>query len=150
MIEAKAWITSNNYPRGIFVATNFDLYVADACNDRIQLFKSEEVNAITVAGSGAPTTIQLNYPTAVMLDGDGYLFIADSNNVRIIGSGPYGFRCVIGCTGGYGSASNQLSFLQSMAFDSYGNVFIVDTYNNRVQTFRVSSHSCSKWSRKVN
>jgi hypothetical protein len=131
-------------PRGIFVTINFDLYVADAGNNRIQLFHQGQLNGTTVVGSGAPGTIQLQNPVAVMLDADGYLFIADSSSSRIIGSGPYGFRCVVGCTNGYGSASNQLSYPQSMAFDSYGNIFVADSYNNRVQKFMLSSNSCSK------
>ena len=133
-----------NNPSGIFVATSFDLYVADSNNHRIQLFSSGQLNGATVAGSGAPSTIQLRYPTAVMLDADGYLFITDNNNHRIIGSGPYGFRCVIGCTNGYGSGSNQLYSPQNMAFDSYGNIFVADTNNYRVQKFLLSVNSCSK------
>ena len=54
-------------PYGIFVDTNFDLYVADSGNNRIQLFRSEKLDAITVAGSGsANATITLNYPSGVM------------------------------------------------------------------------------------
>ena len=131
-------------PRGIFVAVSFDLFVADYSNHRIQRFQPGQLNGTTVAGRDAPGTIELRCPTAVMLDGDGYLFIADSQNYRIIGSGPYGFRCVVGCTTGYGSGSNQLSYPQSMAFDSYGNIIVTDSDNNRVQKFMVSFNSCSK------
>ena len=131
-------------PRGICVTTSFDLYVADAGNHRIQRFKPSQVNGTTMAGREAPGTILLHSPTAVILDGDGYLFIADSANYRIVGSGPYGFRCVIGCTGVAGSASDQLSSPQSVAFDSYGNIFIVDNNNNRVQKFMLSFNSCGK------
>ena len=133
-----------NTPRGIFVAINFDLYVADCQNHRIQLFRSGVANGITVAGSGAPETISLSYPGAVILDGDGYLFIADCNNYRIVGSGPGGFRCVIGCTNGRGSAPNQFVSAQTLAFDSYGNIYVMDTGNNRVQKFVLSSYTCSE------
>ncbi|CAF1409292.1 unnamed protein product, partial [Adineta steineri] len=37
-------------PLGIFVDMNFDLYVADCNNDRVQLFQSGKLNGITVAG----------------------------------------------------------------------------------------------------
>ena len=132
-------------PRGIFVAINFDLYVADCNNHRIQLFRPGAVNGTTVAGSGAPETIQLRYPAAVILDGDGYLFVADWYNFRIVGSGPDGFRCVIGCTSVKGSAPNQLSAPLNIAFDSHGNIFVVDMENNRVQKFLLLSNTCSEW-----
>jgi sugar lactone lactonase YvrE len=132
------------YPHGIFVDINFNLYVADTYNQRIQVFQSGQSSATTVAGIGAPGTIELNNPSDVVLDGDGFLFIADSNNERIIGSGLFGFRCVVGCSGTSGSASNQLHFPQAMAFDSYGNIFVVDTSNNRIQKFFLASNSCSE------
>ena len=132
------------YPHGIFVASNFDLYVADTNNHRIQLFYPDQLNGTTVAGRDAPGTMQLSSPRGVMFDADGYLFIVDSDNCRIVGSGPYGFRCVIGCTSGWGSASHQLANPQSMAFDSYGNIFVIDTANDRLQKFSVSFNSCSK------
>ena len=132
------------YQRGIFVTHNSELYVADTNNYRVQLFRAGQLNGTTMAGREALGTVQLLNPSAVMLDGDGYLFILDAYNYRVVGSGPYGFRCVIGCTNGRGSSSNQLSASRSMAFDSYGNIFIVDTDNNRVQKFFLSSGTCSK------
>jgi sugar lactone lactonase YvrE len=135
-------------PYGIFVDVNFDLYVADQSNNRIQLFKLGQSNALTVAGNGAASTITLNHPTGVVLDADKYLFIVDSGNNRIVGSGPYGFRCIIGCTGS-GSAPNQLSSPQNMAFDSYGNIFVADFGNNRIQQFALVTNSCGKYNETI-
>jgi hypothetical protein len=130
--------TSNQltYPWGIFVDRNLNLYVADCGNDRVQLFFSGQVTATTVAGNGAPNTISLSCPTDVMLDADGYLFIVDNSNHRIIGSGPNGFRCLVACSGP-GGAFNQLSNPISFSFDSYGNIFVVDRDNNRIQKFNL-------------
>jgi hypothetical protein len=141
--------TSNmlNSPQGIFVDTNFDLYVADCNNNRIQLFHFGQLNATTVAGNGFSGAINLQCPTAVILDANNYLFIVDNNNHRIIGSGPYGFRCVVGCSGTSGSASDQLSYPQSLAFDSFGNLFIVDRNNSRVQKFLLDASSCGMYIR---
>ena len=76
------------YPNGIFVDSNFDLYVADGFNNRIQLFRQDEVNGITVAGNGSINiTITLYYPSGIVLDADGYIFITDLSNHRIVGSG---------------------------------------------------------------
>jgi hypothetical protein len=131
-------------PQGIFVDINLDLYVADYYNGRIQLFRLGQLNAITVAGKGALNTITLSRPTGVVLDADKYLFIVDSINHRIIGSGPYGFRCLVGCSGSLGSASNQLNSPQSMTFDSYGNMFVIDRDNRRIQKFMLDTESCGK------
>ncbi|CAF4199818.1 unnamed protein product, partial [Adineta steineri] len=82
-------------------------------------------------------------PSDVALDGGGYLFIVDSNNNRIIGSGPNGFRCIIACASTSGSTSNQLSSPSTFSFDSYGNIFITDQGNSRVQKFLIESTSYS-------
>lgn len=95
-------------PRGIFISTNFSLYVADCYNNRIQLFQHGRSHGTTVAGAGASGAISLLCPTSVILDGDGYLFIADSQQNRIIASSESGFRCILGCTGLAGSTSDTL------------------------------------------
>ncbi len=133
-----------NSPHGIFVDINFDLYVADCNNNRIQLFGSGQSNGSTVAGSGASNTITLSCPTGIVLDADKYLFIVDQINNRIVASGPNGFRCLVGCFG-YGSASNQLYYPQSMAFDSYGNMFVTDMNNDRIQKFILLNKTLSKY-----
>ena len=135
-----------NGPRGIFVDTNFDLYVADYWNDRVQRFTLGGPNGTTVAGSKGPGNFSLNNPSGVFLDGNGYLFIVDSFNNRIVGSGPGGFRCIAGCLQSNGSSSSELSSPSSMSFDSYGNVFVTDLQNNRIQKFTLASNSCSKFS----
>ena len=130
------------YPEGIFVDIDFNLYVADYDNSRIQLFQKGQPNATTVAGSTAPGTIALSNPTGVVLDADGYLFIVDQRNSRIVGSGQTGFRCVAGCSGTAGEASDQLNKPRTMAFDSYGNIFVIDTFNDRIQKFVPTDDSC--------
>ena len=138
--------TSNmlSTPNGIFVDTNLDLYVADHRNNRIQLFHEGQLNGITVAGSGSLNiTIMLNRPTGIVLDGNRYLFIVDYSNNRIVRNGPNEFYCLFGCNGS-GPADNQLSTPRSMAFDSFGNIYVVDDANHRIQKFHLISNSCSK------
>ncbi|CAF1202925.1 unnamed protein product [Adineta steineri] len=130
-------------PRGIFVDGNLNIYVADSTNNRIQFFLYGQLTATTIVGSSVAGSMTLSTPTDVLLDGNGYLFIMDSENQRIIGSGPYGYRCVAGCTQAAGSASNQMDSPQAFAFDSYGNIFVTDRDNNRVQIFLLAANSCS-------
>jgi hypothetical protein len=144
-------IASNtlNNPRGIFVDINFDLYVADCGNNRIQLFHSGKLTGITVAGNGSlNTTITLNCPTGIILDADKYLFIVDHGNNRIVRSGLNGFQCLGGCLGSSGSASNQLNGPWSLSFDSYGNIFVIDQGNNRIQKFILSTNSNGKFNER--
>ena len=131
-------------PAGIFVDFNLTLHVADFGNNRIQFFQAGEFNASTIVLSGPWGILTLNHPTDVVLDFDGYLFIADADINRIIGSGPGGYYCVVGCTGGSSTASNQLSHPQALAFDSYGNLFVVDQFNSRIQKFALTINLCGK------
>lgn len=142
---ASAGSASNmlNNPNGIFVDVNFDLYVADLSNNRIQLFRLGALNGITVAGNTSSVrTITLNNPLGVVLDADKYLFIVDSGNNRIVGQGPNGFRCLVGCEGVAGSSSSQLKIPRTLSFDSHGNMFVTDVNNNRIQKFLFTTNSC--------
>jgi hypothetical protein len=117
-------------PDGVTVATNMDLYVADCKNDRIQLFRSGQLNGTTVAGNGASGTFGLSNPRDVILDANEYLFIVDSGNNRIIRSDPFGFRCIIGCSRFIG-----LKNPRSISFDNIGNIFIANDRNQSIMKF---------------
>ncbi len=134
-------------PVGIYVDIKFDLYVADCGNGRIQLFRSGQLNGTTIAGGdgSSTTTIPLNCPTGIVLDADGYLFIVDQNNHRIVGSRSNDFRCLVGCSGSLGSESNQLNYPRTLSFDSLGNIYVTDRDNNRIQKFLLATNSCSAY-----
>ncbi|UJR07313.1 hypothetical protein I4U23_011601 [Adineta vaga] len=133
-----------NSPRGIYVDRKFNLYVADCSNDRIQLFPYGQLNGTTIAGRGANNTIDLDCPIGIAFDNDGYLFISDSHNNRILGSNSDGFRCIVGCTNTSGLASNQLNHPRIISFDSYGNLFVVDSSNDRIQKFLLTRNTCNQ------
>ena len=135
-----------NGPRGIFVGLDLKLYVADCFNNRVQCFSNGHQDGTAVAGSGASGTITLLWPHDVILDADGYLFIVEFYIHRVVGSGPHGFRCIVGCTGTAGSSSDQLFNPSSLSFDSVGNLFVADYSNSRVQKFQLAIHSCGSYS----
>ena len=89
------------------------------------------------------TTIALYSPVNIILDRNKYIFITDRDNNRIIGSDEHGFRCIVGCSNSFGSSSNQLDTPQTLAFDSFGNLFVVDYNNTRIQKFTLSSKLCN-------
>ncbi|CAF1501941.1 unnamed protein product, partial [Adineta ricciae] len=129
-------------PKGIFVDAKFNLYVADCGNNRVQKFEPGQLDGITVAGDSLSNqTIQLNCPSGIALDSQKYLFIVDSNNHRIIGQGRYGFRCLLGCYG-QGTDSTQLSFPSTLSFDRFGNMYVLDQGNKRIQTFQYLENTC--------
>lgn len=132
-----------HYPRGIAVDTNLNLYVADCSNNRIQRFPFRQLNGTTIVGAAAPGTISLYCPTALAFDADEYLFISDSFNHRIIGSSASGYRCIAACSGA-GVTSSTVSYSASISFDSYGNLYVVDFGNSRIQKFLLSSNACGK------
>ncbi|CAF1506830.1 unnamed protein product [Adineta ricciae] len=138
-------------PYNIFVDLNFNLYVADFGNNRIQLFQLGQSNGITVAGNtSVNTTITLSHPSGIALDADHYLFIVDQYNQRIVASSQNGFRCLVGCYGQIGSASNQLYYPMNLAFDTYGNIYVTDYANNRIQKFILLNNSYGKTTSFIN
>jgi DNA-binding beta-propeller fold protein YncE len=133
-----------NSPFGIFVTTNFDLYVADSANHRIQMFRAGERNGTILVGNGAPGTINLTRPTGIVVGADGYLFIVDHGNHRIVRSGPSGSCSVVAGIGSNSSASNGLSSPVTLSFDRDGNMFVTDRDNHRIQKFQLLNNSCSE------
>ena len=131
-------------PYGIFVDIDLSLYVADYSNHRVQLFRSGQLNGTAVAGNGASGTISLYNPMVVILDADGYLFIAEFGHHRIVGSGPNGFRCIVACTATDGAAADQLFQPRALSFDSYGNLYVADAGNSRIQKFMLAKNSCGE------
>ena len=119
-------------PRGIFVTKEFDLYVADCGNNRVQHFLNGQRNASTIIGNG---TMTLNCPSGITLDAAENVFVADFRNNRILRWGPNGVACIAGCTGTNGSASGELFYPRSLSFDSVGNLFVVGYLNSSIHKF---------------
>ena len=133
-------------PRGIFVDTQLNLYVADCGNDRIQLFASGQSNGITLIGNGSTAAIMPNCPNAVVLDADGHLFVTDYYNHRIIGWGANGYQCIAACNGSAGSTADYLHGPFALYFDSYGNIYVSDSLNDRIQKFLIVNSTLGEFS----
>lgn len=129
-------------PYGIFVTTNFTLYVADCGNDRVQKFEKGQINGTSVAGNGASNTINLKCPSGIVFDADGYIYISDNQNHRIIGSGPTGFRCIIGCRTKSSCQPRTLEEPQALSFDSFGNLYVTEWLRGQIVKFSLASNSC--------
>jgi uncharacterized protein (TIGR03437 family) len=141
-----------NFPGGIVVAPNGNVYIADPANNRVRMVANGTIT--TVAGNGtagymgdkgAATSAELDSPTGVGLDSAGNLYIADSANSVIRQVTPSGTITtwagtnVLGYTGDGGLAIDaELDDPVAITFDSSGNAYICDAGNNVVREVNTS------------
>ena len=133
-----------NAPWGIFVDRDFNLFVADSANNRIQQFREGQNDAKTVAGSEIPLGSNLSWPTDVILARNGDLYIADNKHHRVVRLSGNNSNCVAGCTSKNGSAANEMSSACAIQFDKKGNLYVADEHNNRIQMFAPSNSTCGR------
>jgi DNA-binding beta-propeller fold protein YncE len=143
--------SDNPEPGGAIAIDDQDrLYVADTENQRIRRIDLELGVIDTIAGNGTPgfggdgglaVSAQLRYPRDIELGPDGRLYIADSDNHRIravdlttgiittvAGDGNPAFAG----DGGPATAA-ELARPFGIAFDAAGDLYIADTFNNRIR-----------------
>jgi len=135
-----------NTPLGLARDSVGNLYIADSANSRIRKVSNGVIT--TVAGNGTPgfsgdggpaTSAQLAGPSNVAVDTAGDLYIVDTGNQRIrkvsngiittvAGNGAQGY------SGDHGPAAGAHLYNPSaVAIDSAGNLYIADSYNNRIR-----------------
>lgn len=129
-----------NYPQGIFVNTNFDLYVADSGNHRIQLFRRNQKNGTTIVGN---EKTELWWPTGVAVDGNNTLYIVDNDHRRVFRFTD-NLQCILGCDNDTTTTVTTMFYSDSLCFDSHGNIFVSDWENNRILKFCLSTNLCGK------
>lgn len=133
-------------PSSIAVDSSNRSYVADTGNHRIRKVDTNSI-ITTIAGIGrfsgdgqAATSATLYQPLGVVKDNNGNIYIADSANQRIrkvatngnistyAGNGNQGFA------GDGGQAINaEFRYPSDLAVDSAGNLYISDTFNDRIR-----------------
>lgn len=131
-----------NRPNGIYVNDRQTIYIADTNNHRIQKWIVNSTFGWTVAGisgiSGSSLS-QLFYPESVVVDINGYMYIVDEGNNRVVRWAPNASSgvCIAACTGIQGTNPNQFYYPIDLAFDSQGSLYVSDDGNSRVQRFQI-------------
>jgi hypothetical protein len=137
-----------NLPIGVAVDATGNLFIADWGNNRIRKVGTNGI-INTVAGGGggyhpedggAATNADLYGPSGVAVDTAGNLFIADSETNVIREMGTNGIINTVagngfpGYSGDGGAATNaELFYPYGVAVDATGNLFIADSYNQRIR-----------------
>ena len=136
---------SLNYPRGIAVDDEGNLFIADTNNNRVRKVDACSGAITTFAGTGSPgfsgdggpaKKAQLHAPDAVAVDHDGNVYIADGANSRIRKVSADGTIITIAGGGtnssgeGIPATSAALTPFQ-LAVDRQGNVFVMSGYDVR-------------------
>jgi sugar lactone lactonase YvrE len=144
-----------NQPGGVSTDASGNLYIADTNNNRVLFFSSGSTTATTVYGQllsfvtntadsplGTPSASNLNQPISATIDSSGNLYVADLGNNRVLfyPSGSTTATRVYGQAGSFtsntanngGVSATSLSSPYGVAIDANGNIYIVDTGNNRI------------------
>jgi len=151
--EGLAISNSLNSPTGVAVDLTGNVYIADTSHHRIRKVTTGGVIS-TIAGDGisgfagdggTATSAHLKLPSGVKVDSAGNVFIADSGNNRIRKINTSGF---INTVAGNGTAaysgdngpatSASLNLPNNVAVDPFDNLYIADTFNNRIRKVNAS------------
>ena len=134
-------------PTAIYVDDhNFDVYIADTGNHRVQLCKDGQAEGSTLVGEPGKIKFKLRHPTGLSMDQEGLFYILEFDNARILRCSSSNCHEIIRFAQPSSEAQDQLRYPSHLAFDSHGNLLVLDHGNRRVQRFNVARNSCCKYS----
>ena len=123
-----------SWPSGIAVDGGGKIYVADTLNDRIQVFNSSGVFQ-SAFGNGA-----LSMPQGIAVGSGGEIYVADTANncVQVFDSSGNVLSTLSICSPIPGTGNGEFSSPGGVTVDGVGNIYVADTFNNRVQVFNLN------------
>ena len=132
------------FPRGIAVDSAGNVYVGDHLNTKIRKV-TPAGDVTTLAGSGTlgsddgtGSAASFYHPSGVAVDSAGNVYVADTYNNKIRKITPAGEVTTLAGSGAVGSDDGTGSAATfdrpfGVALDSAGNVYVGDTYNNKIR-----------------
>jgi len=121
------------------------LFIPDYLSDRI-IVMNLGGEILRTAGRSGRGSGELDAPSAVAVDGRGFLWVADFYNQRLEKLTPEGrFLSQLGTTGKKGVASGRFNYPTDLAFLADGSLVVADAYNDRVQVFTPNGDPFIKW-----
>jgi sugar lactone lactonase YvrE len=131
-------------PFGIAVTGDGMIYVSDAGeSNRIRKINREGIVTTLAGGSegfadGAGSAASFHTPSGISLDANGNLYVADTGNNRIRKVTPEGQVSTVAGDGTAGhvdgpAAQARFNGPIGVAVDAKGNVFVADSYNDRIR-----------------
>jgi sugar lactone lactonase YvrE len=134
-----------NFPYGVAVDSEGNVYVADSFNEEIRKITPAGVVS-TLAGNGTigsadgkGSAASFHYPYGLAVDSAGILYVADTYNHTIRKITPDGtVSTLAGTAGKMGStdatgAAAGFNLPMSIAIDSTGNLYVADSSNNAIR-----------------
>ena len=124
-------------PQNLTVDEHDHIWVADACNHRIQVFDAtgNQAKLVKIWGELGDAPGQLNYPYDLVLDGKGHVYVIEYGNNRVQKFTTGGKS--LGCWGTSGRQKGQLHNPWALDIDSQGRIHVLDSNNHRVQRIRL-------------
>jgi hypothetical protein len=139
------YVDSTSEPSGMFLdMKTMTIWIADTFNCEIVKW-TDPSTRIVVCGSCGSGSTQFNNPRGlyVATSSGNIIYVADTDNHRIqmwVPGATSGVT-VAGITTYYGTALNQLWSPQTLIVDTNGNMFIVDTGNDRIMRWTIGASS---------
>ncbi len=124
-------------PQSLALDQQDRLFVADACNHRIQIFDAtgDEPKFLGMWGEHGSEPGQLSYPYGMILDGENDMYVCEYGNHRVQKFSRDGK--LLAQWGRAGRGEGELNQPWSLIKDSQGRVHVLDSYNHRVQRIRL-------------
>lgn len=123
-------------PQALAIDESNQLWVADACNHRLQIFdlNSMPPTLVRILGREGTGPGELKYPYGIWLGPDDTVLVAEFGNHRVQKLRRNGDSLAV--FGSAGRGPGQFHQPWSLALNSRGEVIALDSYNHRLQKFR--------------
>ena len=140
--ETGSDVADISYPYGVAVDGTGNVYVAEANNHRIRKITPTGTKSTLAGGTrgdaeGSGSSAQFDYPFNLAVDSGGNVYVADTFNHRIRKITPNGtVTTLAGSDEGFADgtgAGAKFNEPYGVAVDSGGNVYVADTYNDRIR-----------------